>query len=157
MSSKYDDLDEELKNLVFDFFYWFSRFEYALKMELPKVKGPGESAQANWNEFRTKHESEYVVIPALTELLDEPPSREIYIEGGASTWQELTFGSTESELGKAIKVVKTIRNNLFHGGKACETGWDDPDRIRFLLPRGVKVLHSFAALDQYGTHYSYQY
>jgi hypothetical protein len=53
----------------------------------------------------------------------------------------------ETDLGKTILSVKTIRNNLFHGGKHNEKDWDEPDRNLFLLTRGIKVLDSFADLS----------
>lgn len=36
-------------------------------------------------------------------------------------------------------------------------GWDNPDRVRFLLTNGIKVLDSFAQLAGYEADYKREY
>ncbi|PLK48298.1 hypothetical protein [Uliginosibacterium sp. TH139] len=51
-----DTVPAELTALAFDFFYWFSRFEFALK-ENKYLKNHAEGATAlpGWDEFVEKH------------------------------------------------------------------------------------------------------
>ena len=40
--------------------------------------------------------------------------------------------------------MKTVRNNLFHGGKHGSEGWDDPKETELLLASGKAVLDQLA-------------
>lgn len=43
---RYDELSEELKSVSFEFFYWFSRFEFVLKENgFLKSEAPGAKAE----------------------------------------------------------------------------------------------------------------
>lgn len=152
-----DQIDEELKNLSFDFFYWFSRFEFALK-ENGRIKvGPSNIAQADWHSFIKNCEAHYQPDSTARELLDEPPDVQVVKGANAWKWAPLTLDQEQSELSKVVLLVKTIRNNLFHGGKHNAAGWDDPERVRFLLNHGIKLLDSFAHLARYDADYKRVY
>ncbi|AGM36360.1 MULTISPECIES: hypothetical protein [Idiomarina] len=44
-----EDINNELKDIAFDFFYWFSRFEFALKRnKFLKRDGAGDIAEPGW-------------------------------------------------------------------------------------------------------------
>ncbi len=157
MNFKYNEIDEDLKKLVFDFFYFFSRFEFALKEaeSFSKKKGKYGNVEPDWQSFKNRYRDFYSSA-ALKALLEDPPKEERYIDGRQSIWEPVAFKQTDSDLDKAVQLVKTMRNNLFHGGKSSKEGWDNPQRIQFLLPLGVEILHSFAALDHdLDAHYSY--
>jgi hypothetical protein len=137
----------DLRAKCFEFFYWFSRFEFALKENLYVKKGPNGIAAPNWERFERDFATRYVVDEAAKDIFKHPPQRQMYVPPSAYDWRETTLSKKQTDLGKAILVVKTIRNNLFHGGKHDQKDWDDPDRNLFLLSRGIEVLDSFAALD----------
>lgn len=47
-----EEINNELKDLTFDFFYWFSRFEFALKeRKCLKRDGIGDNAEPDWDKF----------------------------------------------------------------------------------------------------------
>jgi hypothetical protein len=46
----------------------------------------------------------------------------------------------------SIRLLKTIRNNLFHGRKHGADGWDKPARIQDLLETGKLILDQLARL-----------
>lgn len=152
-----DQIEDELKGLAFDFFYWFSRFEFALKENGQVSPGPRNVAQADWRLFITDYEANYELDDAATELLDNPPDVQVIRDGSAWEWAPLTFDRDASELSKVVLAVKTVRNNLFHGGKHSAAGWDDPERVQFLLSRGMDVLNSFAKLAGYEADYERRY
>jgi hypothetical protein len=61
------DIDEELQEASFDFFYWFSRFEFALKenrlLQCEKVGAPTEPS---WRKFHHKFGTTYApMLPAI--------------------------------------------------------------------------------------------
>ncbi|WP_289537878.1 hypothetical protein [Pseudomonas sp. SO81] len=43
-------------------------------------------------------------------------------------------------------MLKTLRNNVFHGGKSGGSGWDQPARTADLLDNGISELHALAVL-----------
>lgn len=49
-----------------------------------------------------------------------------------------------SDLGKVVRLANTVRNNLFHGGKHGSESWDNPGRMRELLPIVIRVLDELA-------------
>jgi hypothetical protein len=60
------------------------------------------------------------------------------------TFTEVTFTDSASQLDRVTLLLKTVRNNLFHGGKHGSAYWDDPERIRLLLPLCITVLGELA-------------
>ena len=51
-----EEIDDELKKVSFDYFYWYSRFEFALKENhFLKDEQAGAKAEANWEKFRERH------------------------------------------------------------------------------------------------------
>lgn len=141
-----DNINDALKDLAFEFFYWFSRFEFALKENGLLKAGPHNSAQADWNKFIATFEMHYEIDIAAEELLANPPDVQVVDNGHAWRWSPLTLSDDQSNLSKITLILKTIRNNLFHGGKHGAEGWDKPDRVEFLLSRGIQVLNSFSVL-----------
>ena len=153
----HEDIDEALKNLAFDFFYFFSRFEFALKENGRIQTGPRDVAQADWNSFVQEFEGAYEPCEAAQALLGDPPDVQRVKNRNEWEWHPLAFGEDQSELSKAALAVKTVRNNLFHGGKHSTAGWDDPVRVRFLLQQGRQVLDSFAGLAGFEADYERRY
>ena len=74
-----------------------------------------------------------------------PPRRQV-IRNGRLDWDDLRFAGTHSSLEKVAVSLRTIRNNLFHGGKHGDRSWDDPDRITFLLQNASEVIDRLACL-----------
>lgn len=58
---------------------------------------------------------------------------------------------------KVIRLAKTFRNNPFHGGKHGSAYWDDPDRMRLLLPLSVTVLGELVTLGGLEADYTGYY
>ena len=50
-----------------------------------------------------------------------------------------------------------MRNNLFHGGKHGSAYWDDPDRMRLLLPLSVTVLGELVTLGGFEADFTGYY
>lgn len=153
----WDNIDKGMGHLALCFFYSFSRFEFALKENGRIKRGPHDSAQADWSTFITENEDNYSQCDAVNRLMAQPPDVQHIGERYSWKWEPLQFDRNESTLSNAVLVVKTIRNNLFHGGKHTAAGWDDPERICFLLTNGVEALNYFAKLSGYEADYRRRY
>jgi len=149
---RHEEVNQELRSVVFDYFYWFSRFEFALKENGYLKKGPRSIAQADWVKFIDLHRNDYYPGNQAKELLEDPPKTQT-VNGRGVEWHDLVFDEGQSELSKVVLIIKTIRNNLFHGGKHGVDDWDNPDRVRFLLSRGIVVLNEFSILSRLEADY----
>lgn len=133
------------------FFFSFSRIESALKeIDCWKVQNGGVAP--DWNTFTVDHEADYALSAAGAELLRLEPKRQVAVDE-LLAWQPLTFGDGVSDLKKVITALKTVRNNLFHGGK---TGRDSEQRTLDLMRAGTAVIEELAQMgleDEYrGTY-----
>ncbi|TVV75934.1 hypothetical protein [Sphingomonas solaris] len=154
---RHDEISQELRDLAFDFFYWFSRFEFALK-EAPYLEDDKVDARAmpGWGKFIVDWQDRYTLTPAGQKLIDAKPQRQIVGQNGLD-FAEVRFDDKPSDLVKVIRLAKTVRNNLFHGGKHGSAYWDDPDRMRALIPITKAALDDIAQQTCLGADYSRYY
>lgn len=108
--------------LVVQFFVTFSRFEYALK-RAGYVKG-SHYASADWNSFAKKKLETKIAsvqnpefIKAKAFLLDAPPQKQIVVNNNHMRWQNNLKRHEEGDAEYVLRLVRDVRNNLFHGGK----------------------------------------
>jgi len=120
-------LREELKinpELVADFFVIFSRFEYALKRSgYAGIYRDGETVYPNWNKYardikgKLNMKRDNQLKEAVEYFKHHPPLRQI-VRNNVLDW---TKGKDDAEALSLeeylVKTLKTVRNNLFHGGK----------------------------------------
>jgi hypothetical protein len=154
---RHEEISRELRDLAFDFFYWFSRFEFALKaapyLEDDKV---GARAMPGWEKFFADWQDRYTLTPAGQKLIDAKPQRQVVGQNGLD-FAEVRFDDKPSDLVKVIRLAKTVRNNLFHGGKHGSAYWDDPDRMRALIPITKAAVDDIAQQTGLGADYSRYY
>lgn len=143
---------------AFKFFLRFARFEFALKEEGFRRSDHHGVVLPDWTMFVARHEDAYIPCESARALLRYPPRVQRISDGGYLNWEELSLERVTSQLGAVVLVVKTIRNNLFHGGKfSRDGGWDDPPRMRFLLDNGTATLHDLARVGGVEAHYYNEY
>ena len=153
-----DDIKEELKNLTFDFFYWFSRFEFALKEnQLLKRTEVGNNAEPGWDSFVERYSNDFVHTGESSNLLVLNPLRQKVAEHSQLEWKQVGLEDCNSELCKVVRLLKTVRNNLFHGGKHGAEGWDEPERSKELLTVGKEILDQLAKLADFEADYTQYY
>lgn len=127
-----------------DLFAAYARFEHSLK-ETGFLRGKdGERANADWLRFSREKELSDIFAHLsddadVSALINDPPNVQI-IDGGTVRWQE-TLDRPISSSHNLLISVKTVRDNLFHGGKSGENTRDDA-----LCRAAIKVL--FACLDR---------
>jgi hypothetical protein len=111
--------------LVLQFFVTFSRFEYALKRAGFVKNGAYGNASPDWQRFANEKGNALLDDPtdiefteACSFLLREPPRKQIVVASHRSLqWQKNTKRSGEGNVEYLLRLVKDVRNNLFHGGK----------------------------------------
>jgi hypothetical protein len=139
------------RDLVFEFFLLFSRFEYALK-RAGFVKGDDSKAQAHWPRFARSIDSkltsatEQEFLEAVLILNLEPPKKQV-MKCGQLGWAENVKESHETDAEWILRLVRTVRNNLFHGGKYPELVVEDYERNRNLLKACLVILKSTARMN----------
>jgi hypothetical protein len=152
------DIDPALTRRAFDFFYWFSRFEFALKERgYLTSKRAGVRAEADWKGFVAAYENLYSASPEAEWLLASPPEVQVVGRAGTLTWCLEETRSKESELAVIVRLLKTVRNNLFHGGKHGPAGWDDPKRTLALISASMLLLDQLAEMASLWDDYARTY
>lgn len=153
-----EDVSERLSGAAFEFFYCFSRFEFALKENgYLKSHECGRPAEPGWGEFVGKWRHEYIVSAEALFLLSFPPERQIVLANDALDWKPVGLSDCRSDLEKVVRLLNTVRNNLFHGGKHGGAGWDNPKRTEELLVAGMAVLGQLAELASVESDYTQYY
>lgn len=153
-----EDVAPNLSSLAFDFFYWFSRFEFALKENAYlQSHDVGANAEPGWDDFVKKWQGQYIASAEALALLAAKPERQVVAANDELKWQAVGLADRKSELARVVRLLKTVRNNLFHGGKHGGAGWDDPKRTLLLLSSGKSVLDKLAQLASLEADYTQYY
>ncbi len=138
-------IETEGVNLIYEFFVTFSRFEFALKAS-GFAKGDVTRVKPDWDKFTSIIEENFenaiktkTVSRAIEYLTNHPPKRQNYANGvlGWKAIDQHTDGSIVFHLSSSIR---TIRNNLFHGGKFNGIYEKDTSRNYLLLKHSIAVL-----------------
>ena len=133
------------RELVLQFFALFSRFEYALKRS--RFLKVGDKAEADWDKYGNSLRGLFGVVKdpvfhdAIECLLKKPPDTQVVL-GNNLDWKGTLRGDGEHDERYILRLVCTVRNNLFHGGKYPPPFGpvDDVARNRQLLQAGIAVL-----------------
>ena len=141
---RHDEIPNDLRSLVYDFFFWFSRFEYALKeSRFLKYPNVGDRAEPGWNRFISEWRDGYILSPAGKALIAANPKRQ-FVTAGDLDFRDIGFDHGASDLEQVVRFAQAVRNNLFHGGKHDSAYWDDSERMRVLLATTIAVLDDLA-------------
>jgi hypothetical protein len=133
------------RDLVLRFFAVFSRFEYSLK-RCGFLKA-GEKAEPNWDKYANSLRGRFEGVQdeafreAVAFLVNQPPMTQV-VTGADLNWKATVQGNGEYHERFVLRLVSTVRNNLFHGGKyPLPLGpMDDVARNRRLLEASITVL-----------------
>lgn len=151
-------VDDKLSQLAFEFFFAFSRFEFALKEnQYLKAHAPGVRAEPGWSEYVSKWQDAYSPSASAQLVLDEPPEQQVVGVGSSLAWRPVGLDDCKSDLSRIVRLLKTVRNNLFHGGKHGGSGWDDPQRTSRLLSASLSVVEELVELAALQSDYAQIY
>jgi hypothetical protein len=129
---------EENEKLILDFILWFSRIEYAMKNtgQFHKIRKKPQILEPNWAEMK-KHVTGQPVSLALRDaviyLAASPPQTQV----DHYNWVPV---QGDSDWPFLIDVLKTVRNNLFHGGKHVPAQLLSPVRDTELLIYCIAIM-----------------
>lgn len=141
------------KDLVFEFFWKFSLFECALKREgYLKKKSDGSPAEANWicfgrsvaDRFEAIHDTDF--LEGVAELRKLSPRKQI-VQGGELDWKKQEKQPNESDAEFVVRLLTTVRNNLFHGGKYRHADEPEIAKDRDILQAALTVLNGLKEID----------
>ena len=134
------------RELVFEFFWKFSVFECALKRRSFLAKGRDGVAEADWYNFGQAITGQFATVStpgfpdAVKELVTLAPNRQVVRSGKRLGWEPVPRKPTDSEESYTLRLLKTVRNNLFHGGKYPDGSIEEIARNREILQAALAVL-----------------
>lgn len=142
-----EHLDHEL---IFKFFATFSRFEYALKRaNFRKPGAKNEPADPDWDAFALKiaasfgnrRQKDGALDVAIDVLVADPPKKQTH----DMRWIAVEPQGDPAGAPNVLLMVRRIRNNLFHGGKARAV--HEVERDNILVKNALVVLDHALACD----------
>jgi hypothetical protein len=138
--------------LASEFADTFTRMEYALKNG-GFSQGSGSGAAAAWDKFSNAIDGAFQAVAdkefqaAVTFLLNEPARKQIY-ENGILGFGPLHLDPNQTKAQRTLLVVRTVRNNLEHGGKIQPEGENEKGRNEKLVAASLTVLRNAADLHK---------
>ena len=144
--------------LVFDFLWKFSAFECAMKRigcYSPLDKdGP---VSADWDLYanRLNAMKPKNVVGAAHALVKLAPKQQV-VKDKRLTWDAVGRGDGETYVRYALRLVCTVRNNLFHGGKYEDGPAEETARNKQLLDAALAVLTECYNVDTELQQWIYQ-
>ena len=128
--------------LLADFILWFSRWEYTLKCFPQFSHSPRGHLEPNWREFElllTQLPLNPVLSKSLAYFAGQPPQRQI----ASNRWEPIR---NTGDWPLLILSLKTVRNNLFHGGKQYSGAMLEPARDKELLEHCLIAMQEMVLL-----------
>ena len=153
-----EEITKELENASFEYFYWFSRFEFALKENgFLKSTEAGANAEPYWEGFKERYAGDYTLSRDANKLLELHPKRQIVNDNQELDWRPVGIDHCNNELCKIVTMLNTVRNNLFHGGKHGDMDMDNIERNLQLLYVSKLVLDQLAEFAGFDADYTRYY
>jgi hypothetical protein len=148
MATSILDLLNIPKALTLEFMATFARFEFALKKS-GYARGDDSQVSPHWDAFANDVAKldAAVLAPVLNScqyLQQHPPKKQV-LQNGHLRWVERQ-GTSGSAIGDVLLSVRTVRNNVFHGGKFPDGMITDPLRDEQLIRDCLAVLQSLLKL-----------
>lgn len=134
------------KDLLFNFFLNFSKFEFALKTSR-FAAGNEKKVSPDWDRFaaslknifdKTQNET---LTNAINYFLNNPPCKQVLIKDVMS-WNASVPNNGISEIETVLLLIRRVRNNLFHGGKFNSDIHKDKGRTITLLKSSLVILNA---------------
>ena len=105
---RHDEISTDLLSKALDFFYWISRFEFALKENrFLRNDVSGSRAELGWDAFVERLQKDYSLTVAGDAIIAENPKRQMAGDHGLE-FQGVRFHDGLSDLGKVILCTVAI-------------------------------------------------
>ncbi len=130
--------------LANEFVAVFSRMEYALKATDYASETEG-NVTALWDRFANGIDEPFGQVTeeefttAVGYLLSHPPRRQVR-KDGTLMFADQVIDKHQKRVQQVLLMVRTVRNNLFHGGKYSPNGEKEPGRNQELVRHSLTVL-----------------
>lgn len=152
------------RELLLEFFLKFSRFEYALKASNFYIKNDPTrydarkppDASPDWDSFAVSLRDSFVINErndlreACEFILDSPPNKQVLIknpdDSWTISWETPVRQANVSDVEFILRMIRCVRNNLFHGGKYNIAIHEMTDRTERLLKSSLIILDQCLAL-----------
>ncbi|EGR0749060.1 TPA: hypothetical protein ACMDXS_004620, partial [Vibrio parahaemolyticus] len=114
------------EQLAIEFICTFSRLEYALK-STKFALGNENRVEAWWDKFANTIHEQFIaldepdLLAATNYILTSPPRKQV-LENESLKFVPQQIDTNQKSTQQLILMVRTVRNNLFHGGKYCPNG-----------------------------------
>ena len=136
------------KDLIFEFFVTFSRFEYALKSNSFFTV----NATPDWDKFVNSIKEKFdrtisEEINNAVEFLIQNPPRIQYVDSGLVAWNDRIIDKNTPLLNRLRLHICDIRNNLFHGGKFDGDFEPEISRNYELINSALLILNNWLTLN----------
>lgn len=133
------------RDLILEFFWKFSVFECALKRERFLKTGKNGAAEPDWDGFGHAINGRFARVhnpdfgKCVTELNRLAPQRQI-VRDGRLGWSPVLRLDDDSDETYTLRLMRTARNNLFHGGKYPDGTIAEIARSRAILQSALAIL-----------------
>ena len=148
MAASILDLLNVPRELTLEFLATFARFEFALK-KAGYAHGDDSKVSPDWDSFANDVAKldAATLAPALNacQYLQQHPPKKQVLTNGSLGWVARQ-GTTGSAIGDVLRSVRTVRDNVFHGGKFPDGMVTDPLRDEQLIRDCVAVLKGLLEL-----------
>ena len=131
-------------DLAMEFISVFSRMEHALKSTGYAI-GSESKVEAAWDKFANEINDKFIqidkaeVVSAKRFILDYPPRKQVLVKNRVE-FRDQEVDSKQREAQQVLRFVRTVRNNLFHGGKYLPNGELEPGRNQLLVEKSLTLL-----------------
>ncbi|MCY4641501.1 MAG: hypothetical protein OXC41_02210 [Gammaproteobacteria bacterium] len=138
-------------DLACEFLAVFSRMEYALKAT-GYASDNKDKAFASWDTFANEIAEDFKNVPdkefveAVDYLLKNPPRKQVQ-DDGELAFKDQVIDGNQKRAQQALLMVRTVRNNLFHGGKYLPNGEKERGRNRILVAHSLTILKHCAQMN----------
>ena len=138
--------------LACEFLAVFSRMEFALKATEYASDNEG-GVVACWDRFANDIDEAFGKITdnefnaAVDYLLAQAPRKQV-LKDGVLTFQDQAIDQNQRRAQQALLMVRTVRNNLFHGGKYLPGGEKEQGRNEVLVRHSLTVLRHCVRLNE---------
>ena len=130
----------------------FSRMEFALKATDFASENEGK-VSASWDRFANEIDDDFKqctsknLTTAVDYLLTHPPRKQVR-KNGVLTFDDQVIDNKQTEAQQTLLMVRTVRNNLFHGGKYLPDGEREQGRNEELVQHSLTVLKHCISLNK---------
>lgn len=146
-------IDKLGRKLVLEFFWRFSVFECSLKRGGFLRSGRREAAEPDWERFGKSIRGRFGEVrakgfeAAVSTLKKASPCRQVARDGKLG-WEPIAQEEGMCEEHFVLRLVRTVRNNLFHGGKYPDGPIEEVARDKAILNAALKVLEGCRELHE---------